>query len=98
MFQNDKKCVVFNVTKLDKAMHRRQKKREKTLDTSDSVQFFKPRLCLKRRENFLSLFHMAIISTLLLNFAGCGYKGDPYYEESIDENVSVIIHHTKEPK
>jgi hypothetical protein len=34
---------------------------------------------------------MVIISTIILNFSGCGYKKPPFYEEKIDDNVKVII-------
>ena len=36
---------------------------------------------------------MVIISIIILNFFGCGYKKAPYYEEKIkvDDKVDVII-------
>jgi len=40
----------------------------------------------------MRLFHLFIIAIVLLNFSGCGYKKAPYYEEKIDDNVTVIIH------
>jgi len=43
----------------------------------------------------MRFFHPFIIATVLLNFGGCGYKKPPYYEEKIDDNVSVVIHPTK---
>jgi len=38
---------------------------------------------------------MLIIAIILLNFIGCGYKRPPYYEEKLDENVTLILHTTK---
>ncbi|SFV57870.1 hypothetical protein MNB_SM-7-1426 [hydrothermal vent metagenome] len=43
----------------------------------------------------MRLFHAFIIATILFIFSGCGYKKSPYYQENIDENVTVIIHQTK---
>ncbi len=32
------------------------------------------------RKNFGRFFHAVIITLLMMSFAGCGYKTDPYYE------------------
>jgi len=39
----------------------------------------------------LGFFHIVIISIIILNLSGCGYKKPPYYEENIDKNVKIII-------
>jgi len=49
---------------------------------------------LKRSNNLISIFHLAIIAMFLLSLSGCGYKADPYYLEEVpasDNNVKFII-------
>ena len=48
---------------------------------------------LKRTNYLSSIFHVLIIAIFLLGINGCGYKGDPYYQEDVvqqDENVKFI--------
>jgi predicted small lipoprotein YifL len=37
-------------------------------------------------QNFTHIFHVFIITTSLLVFTACGYKGDPVY---VDKNAKV---------
>jgi hypothetical protein len=39
----------------------------------------------------LGCFHLVIITIIAFNFNGCGYKKAPYYEEKVDNNVTLII-------
>jgi hypothetical protein len=38
---------------------------------------------------------LVIITIIAFNFSGCGYKKAPYYEEKVDENVTIIIQEKK---
>ncbi|MGD9717997.1 MAG: hypothetical protein AB7U24_02055 [Sulfurimonadaceae bacterium] len=39
------------------------------------------------------IFHWSIITVFLLSVSGCGYKADPYYEES-SADVEFILKKT----
>ncbi len=40
------------------------------------------RLIGDRLNNLRSIFHIVIIAGILLSLSGCGYKGDPYYDDA----------------
>ncbi len=44
----------------------------------------------QRRQNRFSIFHITIIAILLFAVAGCGYKTDPVYTPSPDQNQTKV--------
>lgn len=53
---------------------------------------------MKRIKNIAGIFHLLIIASFLLDLSGCGYKADPYYQQSSelnDKNVKFIIQKNK---
>lgn len=97
MAKNKKKCVVFDVGKLNHPLQGRYKNRLYSLNTFVFCELRKLRFILNRINNLTSIFHLAIIAVFLLSLSGCGYKKAPYYLEEApagDANVAFIM---KEP-
>ena len=45
-------------------------------------------------KNLITIFHIAIIASLVFSISGCGYKAPPYITQEApkgDENVKFII-------
>ncbi len=49
------------------------------------IQGCKGRLRAKMRNKLLRIFHVSIITVLMLSIHGCGYKAPPYYPNEKSE-------------
>jgi len=56
---------------------------------------------LNSSNNLTSVFHLAIIASLVLSLNGCGYKAAPFYKQAQettleDDNVKFIVKNSSE--
>jgi len=93
MGQYKEKNIVFDVSEFNHFLQSGGESRLYSTDTFVPRKLRKLRFVLKRGDNLARIFHWSIITVFLLSVSGCGYKADPYYEES-SADVEFILKKT----
>ncbi|HHD77340.1 MAG TPA: hypothetical protein ENK93_04235 [Campylobacteraceae bacterium] len=79
MVQDEKEGAVFDIGKHDSLLQLRWQKRDQFCEALFFTYFMKVRFFHDMRDDFFGIFHIFIITFILIFFTACGYKTDPVY-------------------